>query len=165
MIELYVNPVTFFVQIGATIFLFLIVTLFFKRPMQKFMAKRADFIQAQFNKAEQAETEALESKQAAEIKLSEISNAENELLNQAKEEARLLSERQLAESQTEKERLLSEARDEIELARNKMYDSIKAELANLTTQATEALIKKEVDASVHVALFDAFVAEVGGTDA
>ena len=165
MIELYVNPITFFVQIGATIFLLMVVTIFFKRPMQKFMAKRADFIQAQFDKAEQAETEALELKQATETKLSEIANAENEMLNQAKEEARLLSERQLVESQTEKERLLTEAHDAIELERNKMYDSMKAELANLATQATEALIKKEVDASVHAALFDAFVAEVGGTNA
>lgn len=163
MISLDPNGITFVVQLIATAVLFVVAGMFFVKPMKRFMAKREAFVQAAFDEAEVAKKNA---KVAQEEALSHVKVAKEnayQIIESAKHEADLKHEAILEQARQEAELEMKKAQEEIEKERQNMYEQTKKEIADLTTNATEKLIKKEIDQASHHALFDEFVNLVGGT--
>jgi F-type H+-transporting ATPase subunit b len=163
MISLDINVTTFVIQLIATAALFVVVAIFFAKPMKNFMAKRHAFVQASFDEAAEAKNSA---KVAHEEALSNVKNAKenaHQIIEAAKSEADVKHEAILEQARKGAEIEMKKAQEEIKRERQSMYDQAKKEIASIATSATEKLIKKEIDEKVHDDLFAEFVGLVGGT--
>lgn len=163
MISLDVNVTTFVIQLIATATLFVVIGIFFAKPMKEFMAKRQAFIQASFDEAEGAKNNA---KLAQEEALSQMKVAKKDaqqIIETAKEEADIKQEAILEQARKDAEVEMKKAGETIQRERQKMYDQAKEEIATIATAATKKLIKKEIDEQAHDDLFAEFVGLVGGS--
>ena len=153
---------SFIIQIIATLFLFLVVRRFLAKPMRNFLKKRQDFLREEFAKADATNSEAILLKEEANMALMQAHDDANQIVQSAKEEADLKAESVLADAKAQVEFEMNKAQEDIQKERIAMNDRAKQDIASIATNATEKLIKKEIDATTHDALFDEFVNQVGG---
>lgn len=161
-INLDINVATLTIQIVATLLLFLIVAKFFAKPMKNFMAKREAFVQGTFDEAKQAKLKASATKTQLDTQLNELKTQSNQLLAEASAKAQVKADAIVADALVEAQKVMEKVEKRNERERVKMIKNAQAEIATITTKATEKLIKKEIDATVHDDLFDDFVKFVGG---
>jgi len=161
-INLDINVATLIIQLVATILLFLVVAKFFAKPMKNFMAKREAFVQSSFDEAKQAKLEASEAKTQLDAQLDHFKEQSHQMLDEAAAKAQAKADAIVANAKVEAEKTIKKAEKRNERERSKMIKEAQAQMAAMTTKATEKLIKKEIDATVHDDLFDDFVRFVGG---
>jgi F-type H+-transporting ATPase subunit b len=164
--EIYLIPdwTTLTVQLISTLILFLLVIKFLVHPMKKFLAERAAFIAADFEAAEVAKKEAEVARDEAENNIKTSKEDAYQIIESAKSEAEVKHASILEQARKDAEVEIKKAGEEITRERQNMYDNAKKEIANIAMNATEKLIKKEIDAKAHADLFDEFVGLVGGNN-
>ena len=156
-IDIIPNGVSLFVQIIATSMLFLVVSVFFVKPMRSFLAKRQEFVQAEFNRATEASNDAIKLKIEADNELKSFREEKKKLMDEARDA--MTKEREYFLGKASETALLEAKKVQVD-----MYDKTLGNIADIVTNASETLIKKEIDASVHEDLFADFVKQVGGQD-
>lgn len=161
-INLNIDVTTILIQITATILLCLVVARFFTKPMKEFIAKRQTFVQETFNEAEQAKVDATTTKKELDDQLSKLRADSRATLEKATKKAKLKADSILEEAKTEAEKVMRKADERNERERMVMLRKAQDQIAEITTQATETLIRKEIDEKAHDDLFDEFVKLVGG---
>jgi len=164
MINLDINIGTFVIQLIATAVLFVVVANFFAKPMKTFLAKREAFVQASFNKAEEALAQASATKQELDEELAKFKADSHKRLEDETLKAQEKAKQVVDEARKQVTIEMDKAEVEISQKRNAMLKETQAEIATITTKATEELIKKEIDEKAHSDLFDEFVRLVGGAN-
>ena len=164
MVNLDINVATLVIQLVATTVLFSVISIFFAKPMKKFMAKREAFVQASFDEAKQAQDNASKTRQALDNELAEFKSQSQQRL-----EAQILKARAKADEIIDAAKVdavveMEKAQAKIERERKAMLRDAKASIAKATTEATKQLIKREIDEQAHDDLFDEFVKLVGEAD-
>ena len=162
IISLDIDVATLIIQIAATILLFVVVTFFFAKPMKNFIKKRQEFVQASFNDAEVAKLEASKTKKELEEELAKFKAESRQRFEEEALKAQAKAGLIVDAAKEEAAASIAKAQVRIEKERTTMLKDAQAEIATITTKATEKLIKKEIDARVHDDLFDEFVRLVGG---
>ncbi|MEO0425162.1 MAG: F0F1 ATP synthase subunit B [Pseudomonadota bacterium] len=81
--------------------------------------------------------------------ISEAESRYNEIMEQARTDAR-----------GERERQLAAAQDEILQERNRARDELRAEVAGLALTSAEQIVRREIDAAAHKDLLDELVAKI-----
>jgi len=161
-INLDVNLTTFIVQIVATIILILVVTIFFAKPMKKFLAARREFVEAELNNAQVVNDEASALKDAANVELAKIKAESGQMLEDANEKARIKYDAILSDAKIAADAELEKAKAKIERERQEMFYDARKEIEQQTATIASKIVQKEINASQHDDLFDDFVKLIGG---
>lgn len=162
--KLIPNVVTFCTQLGATFVLFLLYRKFLHRPVIEWLEKRAAFQLEKIENAKKLELEAQSIKDDAQKYYEETISARQQLLNNAKTEALTIKNEIIQEAKESANLKLSRANSAIEVTKNEMLDTVKKEAIDIAIKATEKLLDKEIDASVHQQALDDFLKEIDRND-
>jgi len=152
------------VQVLTVIICFIIVYWILKRfaftPILRIIDERAEKIQADLQRADDA-------RQQAEVCRSDVESRLRNIEEEArvKMQAMMAETRQLADSLQQKAQkdaadLLEKARTNIEYETEKARETIKTEIVNLTIGAAEQLIKVKLDDDKHRQLIGDFISQI-----
>lgn len=134
-----------FIQLIATIILFIIVRKFLWKPITDFLEARRNMIDNELSKAKTASDNAL----ALEAKLeSDFANSKLEIQNllaQAVKDGNVIKEEIVNQAKAEAARRLDNANKEIEFEIKKQQGNIKDEIISIAFLAAEKIVAKEVD--------------------
>lgn len=118
----------------------------------------------QLEAAERARREAEERLQEAERRLQEARAQAAEVLEAAARSAEQLREELRRRAQEEAQRILEGATREIEIQRQRLFSSVRAELADLVVAATEKVLGESLDGRLQRHLVERAIAELDSVD-
>lgn len=160
-----VNLWQILISLANLTILFLLIKKFLFKPVKKMLAQRQNAINAQYQSAEKAEKAAMADKAAWEEKMQGANEKADAILQTATDNARMRGDKLVAEAKAKAEGIVRTAEAEAALERKKAADSMKREIAEVSTALSEKLLTREIKAEDHRALIDAFLEEnVGGGD-
>ncbi len=140
------------------------VKKFLFKPVKKILEKRNNEINAQYEKASEAEEKAIKSKQKWEETLSGAKNEADSILTAATEHAKRRSEKIVEEAEEKAASMVRHAETEAELSYKKAQGKIKEEIVSVSEVLTEKMLGREINAKDHKNLIDSFIEEIGDGD-
>ena len=143
------------------VLLFFIIKKFLFKPVKNILAKRQDEINSQYDAADQARTEAEQSRVAYEEKLSGAKSEADAILQSAADNAKFRGDKIIAEAQQTADGIIRRAETEAELERKKAIDGIKQEIVSVSGALAEKMIEREINTDDHRALIDSFIEGIG----
>ena len=143
------------------VLLFFIIKKFLFKPVKNILAKRQDEINSQYDAADQARTEAEQSRVAYEEKLSGAKSEADAILQSAADNAKYRGDKIIAEAQQTADGIIRRAETEAELERKKAIDGIKQEIVSVSGALAEKMIEREINTDDHRALIDSFIEGIG----
>ena len=144
--------------------MFLILKKFLFKPVKNVIAKRQSEVDAQYENAASAEKDAMESKAMWEEKLSGAKDEADTIIKSASESAARRGDEIVAEAKDKAEGILRQAQTQAELEKKKAYDSIKKEIADVSTLISEKMLEREIKTDDHRKLIDSFINNIGDGD-
>lgn len=154
-------PWTFIFQICNLLILTAAVKHFLFKPVQDVMAKRKAQIEDTYEKAEQAEGEALAMKEDCEKRLSGAREEASEIVKTATVRATARTEEMMTAARAEVAALKSKADQEIASERRKAAGELKNDISELVLNIAGLVVEKEIDPAAHKDLIDDFIRQVG----
>jgi len=143
--KLFPDAITLIVQLCATGVLFLGMKKLLWKPMQDYLAKRAEVADAALREAAEANTVARENQKKSDQLLSEAANEAKQIIESGKLEGKRLKEQLLSEAKNEADNKLTSALREIAHQKSQMRDEIEAEIVDVALLAASKLIEGKVD--------------------
>lgn len=143
--KLFPNALTLIVQLCATGVLFLGMKKLLWKPMQDYLAKRADVADAALREAHEANILARENQKKSDQLLSEAANEAKQIIESGKLEGKRLKEQLLAEAKNDADNKLTSALREIAHQKAQMRDEIESEIVDVALLAASKLIEGKVD--------------------
>lgn len=154
-------PWTFIFQICNLLILTAAVKHFLFKPVQEVLSKRKAQIEDTYEKAEQAEGEALAMKEDCEKRLSGAREEASEIVKTATVRATARTEEMMTTARAEVAALKSKADQEIESERRKAAGELKNDISELVLNIAGLVVEKEIDPDAHKDLIDDFIRRVG----
>jgi F-type H+-transporting ATPase subunit b len=136
--------VTSIITIINSVLLVLILRAILFKPVTKFMAERAQRIQASIDLAEKEKSHARNLLQQYQEKLKTADTEAEGIMRAAREQAVAEADRILAESKAEAERITETARTKLETDRLAALSLFKTEAAALVVNAAGCLLRREL---------------------
>ena len=143
--KLFPDAITLIVQLCATGVLFLGMKKLLWKPMQDYLAKRAEVADAALREAAEANTVARENQKKSDQLLSEAAHEAKQIIESGKLEGKRLKEQLLAEAKNEADNKLTSALREIAHQKAQMRDEIESEIVDVALLAASKLIEGKVD--------------------
>jgi len=162
MISLDIELLTFAIQIVATIVLFIVVKIFFAKPMKKYLDARRGYIEDEFKKAQLANDEVLAAQNEVLAERKKIENEAKSIIKAATLKAQEKYDAIVETAKSDATVQLENARANIEKERQEMLYDAKKDIEKTAHSVASKLVKKEIDANRHDDLFDDFVSLIGG---
>lgn len=144
--------------------LFFIMKKFLYGPLKKVLSARQEEIDRSYEEAENAEKQALESKNAWDEKLKNASEEANALVQSATARAELKGDRIVSEAKEKADRIVKDAEKQAELERTKARESIKKEIVSVSTALAEKMLEREINEEDHREMINDFIDSVGESD-
>jgi len=161
-LSLDLDVMSIVIQLVSTLILFGAAKIFLTKPMKKFLQERREFLDAEFEKAEQLNNEVTVTKEQTDLELKKIQAESSQMLQDASARAQVKYDNILATAKSDADKELEKARLRIEKERASMLYDAKKEIEKTATTVASKLVKKEIDVNKHEDLFDDFVALIGG---
>lgn len=155
------DPVNFFLQIAATIVLFLIIRHFLFKPVTEFLAARKEKIANDLEEAKLQREEADVLRKEYESRIDEAKNEARVIVDAAKKRGEELKDQIVVEAKTEAGNVLAKARNDIEREREKTMSELKTEVVQIAMMAAEKVVEKSLDEKAHKEMINKFIDEVG----
>jgi F-type H+-transporting ATPase subunit b len=133
---------------------FLVLRKFAFGPIQKTIDQRRDRIAEAVEEADRARVEARELLEQHRQLIAQAKSESGEILAEARNVADAQMARAKAEVEEERQRRLEETRRQIDAETARAIDQIRAEVADLTVEATEAVVGKVLDSTDQRRLID-----------
>ncbi len=143
--KLFPDPLTMLVQLCATGILFWGFKKLLWKPMQDYLAKRAEVADRALREAHEANSVAFENQKKSDQLLSEAANEAKQIIESGKLEGKRLKEQLLSEAKNEADNKLTSALREIAHQKSQMRDEIEAEIVDVALLAASKLIEGKVD--------------------
>lgn len=159
-----VNLWSIVISLLNLLILFYIVKKFLFKPVKKVLEKRNGEIEAQYEKASEAEEKANESKAKWEETLSGAKEKADSILTDATENAKRRSEKIVEEAKDKADSIIRQAETEAELSYKKAQEQIKKEIVSVSETLTEKMLGREINVEDHKNLIDSFIEEIGDGD-
>jgi F-type H+-transporting ATPase subunit b len=156
---------TFFAELIAFILMILVLGRYAYPRIIKAATAREEKIEAGLRAAQAAEERLSKVQVQVEQILEEARTQAREILDRAHKEATGEAAEVLAKARADAEALIERARGEITGERDRAIQDLRAEVANLVVAATQRLLGAEIDASAHQRLIDAALKKVGDNPA
>ena len=144
--------------------LFLILKKFLYAPLKKTLASRQEEIDSTYGRAEEAENQALEDKNAWSEKLKNASDEASAIIRNATVRAENKSDKIVSRAKEEADRIVRDAKAEAELDRKKAEASMKREIVSVATALAEKMLEREIDPEDHRDIISSCIDTVGGAD-
>ena len=144
--------------------LFLIVKRFLFKPVKKALEKRDADIGERYSAANEAKRSAEADKAAYRAKMENAQAEADAVLQKAQKTAQLRSDTMLSEAKEKADLMFDKAHAGIEAETRRARQALKQEVADLSLELTEKMLKREVHADDHRELIDLFIDEIGGGD-
>ena len=146
--------IDFGIQIGATILLFIIVAIFFWKPITKILEKRREVIDKELTDAEQAKQNAIEIEAELNQQLSAAKEQVKEMLDRAEKEANIRRNEIINQAREEARRRMENLQIELEQERNSMEKEIRQEIVSVAFAAAEKIVSKEINQDKYMDVVD-----------
>lgn len=159
-----VNIWQILISLCNLLIIFLLFKKFLYKPVRKFVEKRKASVDAQYEKAQQAEDEAVKNKEMYEEKLRGAQAEADDLIKSATETANMRSNRIISEAKEKADGMIRQAGSEIELEKKKATDDIRKEIADVSTLLTEKVLKREINSDDQREFIDSFINGIGDSD-
>ena len=156
-----VNIWQILISLANLAILFFLVKKLFYKPVKKILKAREDEINVHYSAAQQAESEAMKSKEQYEEALSTAATEADGIIKDAAEKAKRRSDTIIDDANEKAERILRQAEQDAALQRSKATDSIKREIVEVSSALSSKLIEREINTDDHKALIDSFIEEIG----
>ncbi|MBQ4151319.1 MAG: F0F1 ATP synthase subunit B [Oscillospiraceae bacterium] len=146
------------------ILLFLIIKYFLYNPVKKMLANRQNSIESDYTAAREAKEQAESDKKAYEEKLSAAKAEAEGMIKAAAGTATAREKEIIAEAKEKADGIIRQAETEAELERRKAEDSIKKEIASVSSAIASKMLEREISADDHKKLIDSFLEGIGDED-
>lgn len=141
--------------------LFLILSYLLFDPARELLKKRADKITSDRETAKQAKEEALASKEEYEAKLKNIDKEAEQILADARKRALKKENEIIDEAKEEAARILQRANNEIALEKKRAMDDVKKEMIEIASIMAQKVVSSQIDTTISDALVEETLNEIG----
>ena len=147
---------------GINVFiLFFALSYFLFNPVQKVLKNRSDKIKNEIENAKKQEAEAIALKAEYEKKLADTRVEVESIIEDARKNAKKMSEEIVAEAKTEAQNIINRGNKEIEQEKAKAVDELKNQVIGISTLIASKIIKENVNAKSEDKLFEEALSEIG----
>lgn len=146
--------IDFGIQIGATILLFIIVAIFFWKPITKILEKRREVIDKELTDAEQAKQNAIEIEAELNKQLNEAKEQVKQMLDKAEKEANIKRDEIINQAREDAKRRMDNLKLELEQERSSMEKEIRQEIVTIAFAAAEKIVSKEINQDKYMDVVD-----------
>ena len=143
------------------VILFVLAKFLFYKPVKKMLADRQKTIDDSYQRAEDAEKEALKSKEDYEMQIAGAKDEADDIIKNAVATAKAREKDIISEAKVESEQIIKTARENAELEIKKAQEVIKGEIVDVSTKLTEKLLEREINMDNNKDLVDSFIDEIG----
>ncbi len=150
----------FLVQILSTLLLVLIVYKLLYNPMEKFLAKRAEFVKNNIDGSIKSNQEAMLALQTAQTSLNESKMKAQAAIQDATVDAQKARESLLAKAEDEVREMKTRAEEEINESKRQALDDIHREIINVALEASRQVLGREINETDNARLVNDFIKEV-----
>ncbi len=163
MVDIKIPQIVF--VIVNVLVLYLAMRHFFFRPVQEFLAKRAEHVEKEIATAEASRAEAADLVASYEEKLSKAKEEARRIIETAGKQAASTRAEVEAKAREQAELMLKRAEKEISLERDKALASLRNEIGELSLLAAGHLLGQKLDTEADQRLVQEFIAGMGKTHA
>ena len=147
---------------GINVFiLFFALSYLLFNPAQNLLKKRTDKIKSELENAKAKEEEAIKLKEEYEKKLLEVRTEINDMLENARKNAKTQEEEIIANAKLEASRIIDRGNKDIALEKEKALSDIKEHVINIGTLIARKVVKENINAKVEDKIFDETLKEIG----
>lgn len=132
-------------QIVNFLILLFLLKKFLYKPLINLMNKRREKIMEGLDKAKKGEEEFKKIEEIKERELAKIQKEAEALIQKAKEIGDKKQQEILAEAEEKTKKIIEDAKGRIEIEKEKMLKEVHGEIANLVVNATEKILKEQLD--------------------
>ncbi|MGX6978708.1 F0F1 ATP synthase subunit B [Vagococcus elongatus] len=143
------------------VLLLLLIKKFAWQPMTKMLDKRAETIANNIDDAERSKITAAQLVAENEAILKQSRAEAAEIVRKAKEVAEKDANVIIQDAHADAKRHLEQGKKELEIEKAKLIDSAKHEVADLSIEIAEKIIKKELDLATHQELINSYIEGLG----
>ncbi len=143
------------------VILFLLAKFLFYKPIKKMLKDRQSTIDGNYQRAQDAENEALKSKEEYEKRLEGAKGEADDIIKNAVLTAKAREKEIIASAKDEGEHIVNQARENAELEIKKAQAVIKDEIVDVSTKLTEKLLEREINMENNKDLVDSFIDKIG----
>ena len=147
------------IQLASTIILFLVVRFLLWKPITKILEQRRDAIDKELNDAKAAKEEAVKLEEELILEKKKAQAEIRELLSNAEKEANLKRDEIINQAKEEAKKRLANLEDELALEKANMQQDIKKEIIDIAFAAAEKIVSKEVDKDKYLDVIDDILEE------
>lgn len=144
--------------------LFWMMKKFLYRPVRNMIAKRQSELDAQYAAAAEAEKNANADRTLYAEKLKGAKDEAAGILRKATADADRNGTRIVAEARDKADGIVRQAQNEAQLEKKKAEAEIRRQIADVSTELAEQMLKREVRTEDHRDLIDSFLQEMGDTE-
>lgn len=145
----------------AVFVLYLALSYFLFNPVRDMLTKRRTKIAAELAEAAKADEAAKELRAEYEAKLADIEKEADEILSDARKRT-LISENQIiTEAKEEARRIMDRARVEAELEKSKVADEVKSEMIQIAVALAGKVVADNMNIGIQAKLIDETLKEMG----
>lgn len=156
-----VNLWQILISLANLTILFFLVKKFLYKPVKNLLAQRQAQIDGEYEKANEARSEAEKSKAEWQAHLDGARDEADEIIQRATERADAHGERIVDEAREKADEIIRRAEADAELEMKKAREQIKEEIISVSTALTEKVLEREVDENDHRRLIDSFIEDLG----
>ena len=146
--------IDFGIQIGATILLFIIVAIFFWKPITKILEQRREVIDKELSDAQKAKENAIEIEAELNKQLQEAKEKVKEMLDRAERDASIKRDEIINQARDEARRRMDNLKLELEQERSSMEKEIRQEIVEVAFAAAEKIVSKEINQEKYISIVD-----------
>lgn len=143
------------------IVLYLLMKKFLVKPVMNIMQKRDEMIKSGLKNAEEKISEADALKQKLEKELNGAREKSTQMIEQAKQDAKLEYDSIVAAAGKQADQLISQARANMETERNEALSQVQSQISEFAVLAAEKILENKNSAEVNNAIYDGFLSEAG----
>ena len=162
------NSTIVMTTIGFVSISFLLLMLLIKKfawgPITKMLDERAEKIASDIDGAEQAKEDAVKLAETGKADLTAARAEAAAIVKKAKETAETTADNIILDAKRETQSFRDKAEHELAIEREQIIDSARREVAELSIQIAQKILKKELDASTHEELINSYIEGLGSED-
>lgn len=145
----------------AMLVLFTLLSYLLFNPVRDFLKKRQEFVEGNINDALKDKEEAAKLKEEYDNKLANVEKEADEILSASRKKALKRENQIVDEAKEEAARIIVRANKEAELEKSKVKDEVKKEMISVAKEMASKLVEVSIDEDKQASLIDETLKEMG----
>ena len=146
--------IDFGIQLAATIILFVVVAIFFWKPLTKILEARREKIDQDLEDAEKAKKNAQEIELELQAELKEAKQKVKDMLDKAEKDANIKRDEIINQARKDAKNRMDNLEIELENEKKSMEQEIRKEIVEVAFQAAEKIVSREIERDKYLDVVD-----------